>query len=167
MRFNSSNFEIDEDASSLDVYFEVLSEVSPGVYLPAEYTFDFQVLVRTISGTANGSDFEEKIDAVTFSAGEQFSTPFSVKITDDNISEGLEQFTLSYSIIPSSVRSGANVRQLDTTATVVINDNDGEYSCSVSVCVCALYVCVWGGHACMHACMLVGWLVGWVFVRVH
>ena len=49
MRFNSSNFEIDEDASSLDVYFEVVREVSPGVYVPAEYTFDFRLQVTTIT----------------------------------------------------------------------------------------------------------------------
>ena len=67
---------------------------------------------------------------VTFSAGEQFSTPFPVNITDDTLCEGPEQFTVSYSIISSSVRSGANVRQLDTTATVVINDNNGEYRLS-------------------------------------
>ena len=56
VRFNSSNFEIDEDASSLDVYFEVVREVSPGVYVPAEYTFDFQLLVTTITvaGSATG-----------------------------------------------------------------------------------------------------------------
>ena len=65
--------------------------------------------------------------SVTFSAGEQYSTPFSVNITDDTLCEGPEQFTVSYSINSSSVRSGANVRQLDTTATVVINDDDGEY----------------------------------------
>ena len=35
-------------------------------------------------------DFDETVGSVTFSAGQQFSTPFSVKITDDNISEGLE-----------------------------------------------------------------------------
>ena len=49
VRFTSSNFEIDEDASSLDVYFEVVREVSPGVYVPAEYTFDFQLQVTTIT----------------------------------------------------------------------------------------------------------------------
>ena len=56
VRFNSSNFEIDEDASSLDVYFEVVREVSPGVYVPAEYTFDFQLQVTTITveGSATG-----------------------------------------------------------------------------------------------------------------
>ena len=57
VRFNSSNFEIDEDASSLDVYFEVVREVSPGVYLTAEYTFDFQVLVKTVNGTATGKSW--------------------------------------------------------------------------------------------------------------
>ena len=56
VRFNSSNFEIVEDASSLDVYFEVVREVSPGVYAPAEYTFDFQLQVTTITvdGSATG-----------------------------------------------------------------------------------------------------------------
>ena len=56
MRFNSSNFEIDEDASSLDVYFEVVNEVSPGVYVPAEYTFEFrlQVMTITVGGLATG-----------------------------------------------------------------------------------------------------------------
>ena len=75
-------------------------------------------------------DFDETVGSVTFSAGEQFSTPFSVKITDDTLCECPEQFTVSYSIISSSVRSGANVRQLDTTATVTILDNDGEYRLS-------------------------------------
>ena len=73
------------------------------------------------------ADFDETVGSVTFSAGQQFSTPFSVNIIDDKISEGSEQFNISYSIISSSVRSGANVRPLDTTATVVINDNDGKY----------------------------------------
>ena len=56
MRFNSSNFEIDEDASSLDVYFEVVREVSPGVYVPAEYTYDFRLQATTIPvvGSATG-----------------------------------------------------------------------------------------------------------------
>ena len=72
-------------------------------------------------------DFEPTVGSVTFSAGQQFSTPFSVNITNDTLCEGPEQFNVSYSIISSSVRSGANVRQLDTTATVVINDNNGEY----------------------------------------
>ena len=56
MRFTSSNFEIDEDASSLDVYFEVVREVSPEVYVPTEYTFDFHLQVTTITvlGSATG-----------------------------------------------------------------------------------------------------------------
>ena len=56
VRFNSSNFEIDEDACSLDVYFEVVCEVSPGVYVPAEYTFDFRLQVTTMAvvGSAIG-----------------------------------------------------------------------------------------------------------------
>ena len=56
VRFNYSNFEIDEDTSSLDVYFEVVREVFPGVYVPAEYTFDFQLQVTTITvvGSATG-----------------------------------------------------------------------------------------------------------------
>ena len=72
----------------------------------------------------------ETVGSVTFSAGQQFSTPFSVNITDDTQCECPEQFTVNYSIISSSVRSGANVRQLDTTATVTILDNDGEYRLS-------------------------------------
>ena len=56
VRFTSSNFEIAEDASSLDVYFEVVREVSPGMYVPAEYTFDFQLQVTTVTvvGSATG-----------------------------------------------------------------------------------------------------------------
>ena len=54
------------------------------------------------------SDFDETVHLVTFSAGQQFSTPFSVNITDDKISEGSEQSNISYSIISSSVRSGVN-----------------------------------------------------------
>ena len=36
------------------MYFEALREVSPGVYVPAEYTFDFAILVKTVDGADTG-----------------------------------------------------------------------------------------------------------------
>ena len=80
-----------------------------------------------VYSNAENVDCDETNGSVTFSAGQQFSTPFSVNITEDTLCECPEQFNVSYSIISLSVRSGANVRQLDTTATVVINASDGEY----------------------------------------
>ena len=68
----------------------------------------------------------DKTDTVMFSAGEQYSSPFTITINEDTVSEGPEEFTVRYSIVGSSVRPGATVRQLDTTGTVVINDNDSE-----------------------------------------
>ena len=54
MRFNTSRIEVDEDDGSVDVYFEVVCEESPGVYVPAEYTFDFDLTVTTVGGSATG-----------------------------------------------------------------------------------------------------------------
>ena len=46
--------EVAEDERSVDVYFEVVREESPGVYVPAEYTFDFNLTVTTVGGSATG-----------------------------------------------------------------------------------------------------------------
>ena len=70
------------------------------------------------------TDFVDKTDTVTFSAGEQYSSPFTITINEDSVSEGPEEFTVGYSIVGSSVRDGATVSQLDTTATVVIIDSE-------------------------------------------
>ena len=73
-----------------------------------------------------GSDFGGKQEVLNISAGEEISTPFIVTITDDTVSECTERFNISYSVVSSSVTGGASVRQLDSKATVVIEDNDGE-----------------------------------------
>ena len=70
------------------------------------------------------ADFTDKMDIERFSAGKRYSSPFTVTINEDTVSEGPEEFTVRYSIVGSSVRDGATVNQLDTTATVVINDKD-------------------------------------------
>ena len=72
------------------------------------------------------SDFEAKEESVTFSAGDQFSTPFTVRITDDTVAECTQQFTITYSIISTSVKGGAMIELLGDAATVTILDNDGE-----------------------------------------
>ena len=72
---------------------------------------------------------------MTFSAGDQFSTPFTVKITEDTIAECTQQFTITYSIISTSVKEGAMIELLGDNATVIISDNDGE----VVLCVPAYY----------------------------
>ena len=54
MRLNTSRIEVAEDGGSADVYFEVVREESPGVYVPAEYTFDFNLTVTTVGGSATG-----------------------------------------------------------------------------------------------------------------
>ena len=46
--------EVAEEGGSADVYFEVVREESPGVYVPAEYTFDFDLTVTTVGGAALG-----------------------------------------------------------------------------------------------------------------
>ena len=63
-----------------------------------------------------------KTDNVAFVAGKQFSTPFTVSLADSS-----SEFTVRYSIIPSTVRSGATVSQLGTEVTVYANGNDSEY----------------------------------------
>ena len=73
---------------------------------------------------AADADFTDKMDTVRFSAGERYSSPLTITINEDTVSEGPEEFTVRYSIVGSSVREGATVSQLDTTATVVINDKD-------------------------------------------
>jgi hypothetical protein len=124
---DSTTNTVDEDSGHTQVFFEALREVSPGVYVPAEYSFDFQILVRTVDGSAKGdSDFGGKEETLTFLGGAQLSNPgpFTVTITDDTVSECTERFNISYSVISSSVTGGASVRQLDSKATVVIEDND-------------------------------------------
>ena len=54
MKLNTSRIQVVEDERSADVYFEVVREESPGVYVPAEYTFDFDLTVTTVGGTATG-----------------------------------------------------------------------------------------------------------------
>ena len=51
---DSTTNTVDEDSGHTQVFFEALREVSPGVYVPAEYSFDFQILVRTVDGSAKG-----------------------------------------------------------------------------------------------------------------
>ena len=72
------------------------------------------------------SDFEGKEELVTFSAGDQFLAPFTVKITDDTVAECTQQFTITYSIISTSVKKGAMIELLGDNATIIISDNDGE-----------------------------------------
>ena len=56
VRFQYSQYNVSESAGSVDVTFEVLREVTPGsgVYVPANYTFDFQLLVKTVGASATG-----------------------------------------------------------------------------------------------------------------
>ena len=92
----------------------------------------------TLSGD---SDFGGKEETLTFLGGAQLSNPgpFTVTITDDTVSECTERFNISYSVISSSVTGGASVRQLDSKATVVIEDNDGELGMDVRMyCICAI-----------------------------
>ena len=63
-----------------------------------------------------------KTDNVTFVAGEQLSTPFTVSLKDTT-----SEFTVRYSVIQSSVRSGATVTQLDTEVTVYVNGKQSEF----------------------------------------
>ena len=73
---------------------------------------------------AADADFVDKTETVTFSAGEQYSSPFTITINEDTVSEDAEEFTVRYSIVDYSVRDGATVSQLDATATVVIFDSE-------------------------------------------
>ena len=59
---------------------------------------------------------------VTISAGE-ISVPFSIAITDDNIFEANESFSLT--VDPSSLPSRVFV-QPDCMLTITIDDDDGE-----------------------------------------
>ena len=52
---NTTEYAIDEDEGSVAVMFEPVRKVSSGVYVPAEYSFDFQILVKTIDGSATGA----------------------------------------------------------------------------------------------------------------
>ena len=75
---------------------------------------------------SGNTDFVTQVDVVTFSAGEEFSDPFVVRINDDIISEGPEEFKVMYNIKVDSIPSGTTVKYLDVEATVEIVDNDGE-----------------------------------------
>ena len=95
--------------------------------------------------TSGNTDFVTQVEVVTFSAGEELSDPFVVRINDDIISEGPEEFMVMYNIKVDSIPSGATVKYLDVDATVEIVDNDGEWE---SDCGDLCY-----GHTCVHECM--------------
>ena len=54
VRFQSSQYNVTEDVGSFDVLFEVVREESTGVYVPASYTFNFNLSVIVEPGLATG-----------------------------------------------------------------------------------------------------------------
>jgi hypothetical protein len=66
--------------------------------------------------------------AVSFVPGQKLSTPFTLIIEDDMVSEGPEDITILYNIISSSVPQGYRVEQLPTSLETIVQiiDNDGE-----------------------------------------
>ena len=70
-----------------------------------------------------GSDYVRKRDKVVFSDGMQFSTPFSVDIVDNEVSECPEEFTVLCSV---SADCRDRVKFLNSnTTTVSITDDEG------------------------------------------
>ena len=79
--------------------------------------------------TGGGVDYVSGPYTVTFPAGQTRAT-FNVPITDDNISEGNENFILT--INSSSLPTGVTVGD-PGQATVTIVDDDGKQSLVLSV----------------------------------
>ena len=54
VRFQQTEYTVREDDEFVYVYFEAVREVSPGsgIYVVANYTFDFELLVKTVNGLA-------------------------------------------------------------------------------------------------------------------
>jgi len=87
------------------------------ILLILKYCNDFANDQRNITG---GDDYKSGPYNVTFTAGMNTSS-FTVPITDDDVFEDIEYFTLKInSVLPSSIDIG-DPRQ----ATVAIEDNEG------------------------------------------
>ena len=56
MRFERDEYLVDENSGLVNVRLQAVQEDPPnsGVYIPANYTFDFNVSVITLAGSAQG-----------------------------------------------------------------------------------------------------------------
>ncbi|MCA9048535.1 MAG: hypothetical protein KDA89_07390, partial [Planctomycetaceae bacterium] len=85
--------------------------------------FDVSIDVNYTSDTARAADFDTATDTVTFAAGSTAAQTVTVAITDDDVVELSETFTVSLAVSPSTPAGGRNVDVSDI-ATGTITDND-------------------------------------------
>ena len=91
--------------------------------------FEYSVTVNTVSNTAGSpGDYEAKEINVTFPVGSTRQS-VDVVITDDNILEGMESFSLELSISDDLINKGMQVGP-NAAAVINIMDNDSEYTCT-------------------------------------
>ncbi|MEC4983930.1 MAG: Calx-beta domain-containing protein, partial [Oscillatoria sp. PMC 1076.18] len=102
------NISVNEDDGV--AVFTVSSDAASG----QEITVDF----TTVTGTATEADFTENSGTVTIAPGET-STTITIEITDDNLDEADETFTVAL-----TAPSNANI--VDDTGTATILDDDGK-----------------------------------------
>ena len=154
-----------EGQPSLEIVLEAVTNVS-GVLLPANYTFDFNAVLRTSDNSASSefnsavtylsklkappslprphpspihttgsSDYHQKEQVVNFTAGDRFSSPFTVRLRQDNASEYNETFNVAFTIPPVSGRNGVTILPLDPSSTVTIVDDDCKRTCKDIACL--------------------------------
>ena len=89
--------------------------------------FEYIVTVNTASNTAGApGDYEAKQINVTFPVGSTRQS-VDVLITDDNILEDMESFSLQLSISDDLIDKGMQVGP-NAAAVINIMDNDSEYT---------------------------------------
>ncbi|MGM9500767.1 beta strand repeat-containing protein [Desertifilum tharense IPPAS B-1220] len=116
--FSSANYTIDE--AGVPVAEIILNRTGAT-------TFPASVEVQFTDGTATGGqDYDNTPQTITFAANQTTAT-LTVPITDDDIFEGDETFTLSLANPSNNAVIGAQ-----STATVTIIDNDGQPQLSIS-----------------------------------
>jgi hypothetical protein len=127
VKTNVSMMNVTEAAKTVDAYFELVNKDSPEVQIEATFPFQLKVFAFSALATAN-EDWITDMKAVSFVPGQKLSTPFTLIIEDDMVSEGPEDITILYNIISSSVPQGYRVEQLPTSLETIVQIIDNDVS---------------------------------------
>ena len=111
---NSQNIRVDEDAGEVVVGYSIATAIS------SDITFSYTLANHTANKVLDFTEPEADERSITLSAGNT-SGSFSIKIIDDEVSEGVESFNINFSDITNAAFTGGNTTH---TEPIRINEND-------------------------------------------
>ena len=102
------------------------SEASFTVSLSDAIASDVTVEWSVTSGSATADDYGTSSGSVTFLAnsGASSTQPFTIAVEDDDLSEGVESFTVSLGAITSDVADQVSLDSTASSVTVTISESD-------------------------------------------